>query len=93
MYLLPSLYLTRVASTNQYYSNRHQIACFKVTAKSYNVATRTAESRRVKTSQRSKASNAALVTRGLEACNLVTVTTCDFCVFGNIVSVFGLIFT
>jgi hypothetical protein len=34
-----------------YYSTRHQIACFKVTVKSYNVATRTAEPRRVKTAQ------------------------------------------
>jgi hypothetical protein len=31
--------------------SRHQITCFKVTAKSYNVATRTAEPRRVKTAQ------------------------------------------
>jgi hypothetical protein len=47
------------------YNNRHQIACFKVTSKSYTVATRTAEPRRVKTaqnSQHSKASNAVLVT-------------------------------
>jgi hypothetical protein len=44
---------------------RHQIACFKITAKSYNVATRTAEPRRVKAaenSHRSKDSNAVLVT-------------------------------
>jgi hypothetical protein len=68
-------------------SRRHQIACFKVTAKSHNVSTRTAELRWVKTaqnSQRSKASNAVLLTwsravrgaksfRGLEACNLVTL--------------------
>jgi hypothetical protein len=43
------------------YSSRHQTVCFKVTAKSHNVATRTAELRPVKTvqnSQRSKASNA-----------------------------------
>jgi hypothetical protein len=68
------------------YSSRNQIACFKVRAKSYNVATRTAEPGRVKTfqnSQRSKASNAVLLSwsravrkpfRGLEACNLVTTT-------------------
>jgi hypothetical protein len=68
------------------FSDSHQIACFKVTTKSYNVATRIAEPRRVKkaqNSQRSKASNAVLVTeqrggvksfRGLEACNLVTAT-------------------
>jgi hypothetical protein len=44
---------------------RHQIACFKVTAKLYSVVTRTAELRRVKTaqnSQRSKASDAVLLT-------------------------------
>jgi hypothetical protein len=44
--------------------SRHQTARFKVTAKSY-VATRTAETRRVKTAQkkqRSRASNAVLVT-------------------------------
>jgi hypothetical protein len=43
--------------------SRHQIARFKVTEKLYNVATRTAEPRRVKTaqnSQRSKASNVVL---------------------------------
>jgi hypothetical protein len=42
------------------YRRHLQIACFKVTAKSYNLATWTAEPRRVKTvqnSQRSKASN------------------------------------
>jgi hypothetical protein len=64
--------------------NRHQTACFKVVAKSYNVATRTAEPRRAKTaqnSQRNEASDAVLVTSsravrgmksfgGLEACNL-----------------------
>jgi hypothetical protein len=46
-------------------SSRHQIERFKVTAKSYNVATRTAKPRRVKTarsSHRSKASNAVLLT-------------------------------
>jgi hypothetical protein len=45
-------------------SSRHQTACFKVTAKSYNVATRT-EPRPVKIveySQRRKASNAVLAT-------------------------------
>jgi hypothetical protein len=54
-----------VKCTNMSYSSRHQTACFKVTAKWYNVATQTAESRRVKTaqnSQRSKASNALRVT-------------------------------
>jgi hypothetical protein len=70
-------------------SSRHQIACFKVTAKSYNVAARTTEHRRMKTaqnSQRSKASNAVLLTqsctergvgksfRSVQACNLVTAT-------------------
>jgi hypothetical protein len=52
------------------YRSRHQLACFKVTVKSYNVATRTAEPRRVKTvqnSQRSKASNVVLVTAGAQA--------------------------
>jgi hypothetical protein len=51
------------------YSSRQQTACFKVTAKSYNVATRTAEPRRVKTTQnaqRSKTSNAVLVTQSSE---------------------------
>jgi hypothetical protein len=46
-------------------SSRHQIACFKVTAKSYNVATRAAEPRRVKTARnprRNKTSNTVLVT-------------------------------
>jgi hypothetical protein len=33
----------------RYYSSRRKITCFKVTTKSYNVATRTAEPRRVKT--------------------------------------------
>jgi hypothetical protein len=71
-------------------SSHHQIACFKVTAKSHNFATQTAEPRRVKTthnSQGHKASNAVLLTKaarkgggcvlsfcGCEACNLVTVT-------------------
>jgi hypothetical protein len=65
------------------YTSRHQMACFKVTTESYNVATRTAEPRRVKVaqnSQRSKASNAVLMIwscaeggglnsfHGLEAC-------------------------
>jgi hypothetical protein len=48
-----------------FHTSRHQIACFRVTAKSYNVATRTMERRRVKTaqnSQQSKASNAVLFT-------------------------------
>jgi hypothetical protein len=44
------------------YSSSHQIACFKVTAKSYNVATRTAEPRRVKISQNPQRSKAVLVT-------------------------------
>jgi hypothetical protein len=47
------------------YSSRRLIACFKVTAESYNVAIQTAEPKRVKTdqnSQRSKSSNAALAT-------------------------------
>jgi hypothetical protein len=47
------------------YSIRHQTACVKVTAESYNVSRRTVEPSRVKTaqnSQRSKASNAVLVT-------------------------------
>jgi hypothetical protein len=71
-------------------SSRHQITCLKATAKSYNVATRTAEPRRAKTvqnSQRSKAINAVQFTLscgrgggvksfgGLQACNLVTVAT------------------
>jgi hypothetical protein len=68
-------------------SSLHQIACFKVTEKSYNVARRTAEPRRVRqlNSWRSKASNAVLRTfsrssnggesfRGLVACSLVTAT-------------------
>jgi hypothetical protein len=45
--------------------SRHQIACLKIAAKSYNIARRIAEPRRVKTaqnSQHSKASNAVLVT-------------------------------
>jgi hypothetical protein len=41
---------TACTSRNNY-STRHQIAYFKVTAKSYNVATRTAEPRRLKTAQ------------------------------------------
>jgi hypothetical protein len=48
-----------------YCSSCHEIACFKVTEKSYNVATWTAERRRVKNaqnSQRRKASNAVLMT-------------------------------
>jgi ribosomal protein L23 len=52
-------------SRHHSYSSRHQIACFKVKSKSCNVATRTAEPRRVKTaqnSQRSKASSAVVVT-------------------------------
>jgi hypothetical protein len=71
-----------------YYISCHQIACFKVTSKSYNVATRTAEPRLVKTAQnlqRSKTRNVVLLTysravrggesfRGLEACDLVTAT-------------------
>jgi hypothetical protein len=36
-----------------HYSSHHQIACFKVTEKSFNVATRTAEPRRVMTVQNS----------------------------------------
>jgi hypothetical protein len=44
-----------------YYSSLHQIACFKVTAKSYNVAARTAEPKLVKTAQNSQRSNAVLV--------------------------------
>jgi hypothetical protein len=46
-------------------SGRHQIACFNVTEKSYNLATRRAEPKRVKTAQNShssKASNAVLLT-------------------------------
>jgi hypothetical protein len=69
------------------YRSRHQTTYFKVTAKSYNVATRTAEPRRVKTAQKShriKASNAVLVTiravrgvisfRGFESRYLVAAT-------------------
>jgi hypothetical protein len=63
-------------------SGRHQTACFKAPAKSYNVATRTADPRRAKTdlnSQRSKARNTVLMMgmksfRDLEARNLVTDT-------------------
>jgi hypothetical protein len=69
----------------KHYSSRHQIACFKVTTKSYNVATRTAEPRRMKAAQNSHRSNAVLLTwsravmvvksfRGLETYNLVTAT-------------------
>jgi hypothetical protein len=46
-------------------SSHHHIECFKDTGKSYEVATRKAETKRVKTapnSQRSKASNAVIVT-------------------------------
>jgi hypothetical protein len=35
----------------KYYGSRHQIACFKVSAKSYTVATQTAKPGRVKTAQ------------------------------------------
>jgi hypothetical protein len=68
---LPSLraigchYTDRFVTTLLCYNCRHQIACFRVTAKSYNVSTRTVEPRRVKTtlnSQRSKARNAVLLT-------------------------------
>jgi hypothetical protein len=61
---IPLLFLFHLKHWGDY-SSRHQNPCFKVTAKSYNVATRTSEPRRVKTSQnsqRSKASNAVLVT-------------------------------
>jgi hypothetical protein len=47
------------------YTSRQQTACFKVTAKAYNVATRTAEPKRVKkaqNSQRNKASNVVFLT-------------------------------
>jgi hypothetical protein len=73
------------------YSNRHRIACFKARAKSYNVATRTAEPSRVKTdqnSQHSKTSDVVMVTLspavrgaksfcGPEARNLVMATMVD----------------
>jgi hypothetical protein len=70
------------------------MVCFKVTTKSRNVATRTAEPRRVKTVQnlqRSKASNASvdIEPRGkvgglksfidLEACDFVTATITYCC--------------
>jgi CRISPR/Cas system-associated protein endoribonuclease Cas2 len=50
---------TTMTSMNKFHTNlekhlcsRHQITFFKVTAKSYNAATRTAEPRRVKTAQK-----------------------------------------
>jgi hypothetical protein len=60
--LTASVWLTNSAAC---YSNPDKIACVKVTEKSYNVATRTADLRRVKRaqiSQRSKASSAILLT-------------------------------
>jgi hypothetical protein len=44
------------------YSSRHQILFFRVTAKSYNVATRSADPRRVKTAQNQQRSKAVLLT-------------------------------
>jgi hypothetical protein len=74
----------RTKTSESYYSSHHQIACFKVTPKSY-----TAVAIRMKTdkdSSKRKRSKARLATislavrgrgvksfRGLEACNLMTV--------------------
>jgi hypothetical protein len=58
LFLKINLYLS-------HHSSHHQIVCFKITAKSYNVSTRTADPRRVKTAQNSqcsKVSNAVFVT-------------------------------
>jgi hypothetical protein len=49
------IFLTRPRTCT---SSRYQIACFKVAAKLYIVATRTAERRRVRTAQNSQRSNA-----------------------------------
>jgi hypothetical protein len=60
-----SLTKSRTRLIRQFYSSRHQIVCFKVTAKLCNVAARRAEPKRVKVAhntQRSKASNAVLLT-------------------------------
>jgi hypothetical protein len=57
--------LNEIESGCCHYSNSDKTACFKVTAKSYNVSTRTAEPRRVNTAQnlhRSKSSNAVPLT-------------------------------
>jgi hypothetical protein len=75
-------------SVQRHDSSRHQSGRLKVTAKSYVVATRTAETRRVKTPQNSQlinTSNAVLETysstgrttsfRDLEARTLVTATS------------------
>jgi hypothetical protein len=83
-----------LASVRSYYIHQPSPNCMlQGHIKSYTVATRTAEPKRVKTSQnsqRSKARNAVLLTkslavrrgmksfRSLEACNLVTPTVEDY---------------
>lgn len=57
-----------VGSLKEGYSDHEETASFKVTEKSYNISTRSAELRRMKPAQRSEVSKVVLATRCSRKC-------------------------